>query len=86
MMKKLFTFFLTLLGLNSACSQQPFENTDVAGFAALMKQPNVIVLDVRTPAEYAEGHIENALNIDVNQEGFAEKAAGMLPMGKTLAI
>lgn len=85
-MKKLFTFFLTLLGLNSACSQQPFENTDVAGFAALMKQPNVIVLDVRTPAEYAEGHIENALNIDVNQEGFAEKAAGMLPMGKTLAI
>jgi rhodanese-related sulfurtransferase len=26
--------------------------------------PNFIILDVRTPEEFAEGHIENAINID----------------------
>lgn len=32
----------------------------------------VIVLDIRTPAEFAEGHIEGALNIDFNADNFAD--------------
>ncbi len=28
--------------------------------------PGFVIIDVRTPAEFAGGHIENAVNIDVN--------------------
>jgi rhodanese-related sulfurtransferase len=31
----------------------------------------LIILDVRTPEEYFEGHIENAINLDVNSTTFA---------------
>lgn len=33
---------------------------------------DVIVLDIRTPTEFAEGHIEGALNIDFNADDFAD--------------
>jgi rhodanese-related sulfurtransferase len=32
-----------------------------------------IILDVRTPSEYAVGHIANATNIDFNASDFAQK-------------
>ena len=73
-MKKLFTCLLATLGLTTACGQQSFENTDVPGFAELMEDTNVVVLDVRTAAEYAEGHIEKAILIDQGQSDFVEKA------------
>ena len=32
--------------------------------------PDFVILDVRTPDEYDEGHIEGAINIDFNSGGF----------------
>jgi len=32
--------------------------------------PDFVILDVRTPGEFAGGHIENAINIDKNSETF----------------
>lgn len=37
----------------------------------------VRVIDVRTPAEFAEGHIPGATNIDIYEAGFAEKIKGL---------
>ncbi|OGO43153.1 MAG: hypothetical protein A2137_07945 [Chloroflexi bacterium RBG_16_58_8] len=34
---------------------------------------NPVVIDVRTPAEYAGGHIHRAMNIDVNSTEFRDK-------------
>nr|WP_295076034.1 rhodanese-like domain-containing protein [uncultured Roseateles sp.] len=34
------------------------------GFAALIAQAKEVVIDVRSPAEYAEGHVSGALNIE----------------------
>ena len=59
-MKKLLTCLLAVLGLNTACGQGNFENTDVQGFAELVADTNVVVLDVRTAAEFAEGHLRPA--------------------------
>jgi len=42
-------------------------------FERKMQRPNVQVLDVRTEAEYKEGHLPNAILIDVNSPEFAEK-------------
>jgi phage shock protein E len=32
--------------------------------------PNFIIIDVRTPEEYAQGHLENAILIDYNNDSF----------------
>lgn len=37
-----------------------------------------IIIDVRTPAEYAEGHLEGAVNIDVQDASFGT-IVGQLP-------
>ena len=85
-MKKLLTCLLAVLGLNTACGQQNFENTDVAGFAELVADSSVVVLDVRTASEYAEGHIEGSINIDQGQSDFMEKARAALPADRKIAI
>src|SRR5688572_17651731 len=39
---------------------------------------DVVILDVRTPREYAEGHIPGAVNVDVSDaKGFEEKAKSL---------
>lgn len=85
-MKKFLAFLLAVLGLNTACGQQNYENTDVQEFAELMADSNVVVLDVRTASEFAEGHIQRAINIDYQKDDFVEKAKGILPVGQTIAI
>ena len=81
----LFTALQAAIGL-SACGQENFENANVAEFAKLADEPNVVVLDVRTAEEYAEGHIVGALNIDQGQGDFMEKAKAQLPSDKTIAV
>ena len=85
-MKKILTCLLAVLGLNTACGQQNFENADVDAFAELIADSNVVVLDVRTAVEYAEGHIEGAINIDQGQNDFIEKVRATLPTDKKIAI
>ena len=36
---------------------------------------NFIILDVRTPQEYASGHLEDTINIDYNSRTFQESLA-----------
>ena len=85
-MKKLLTYLLATLGLTTACGQQNFENADVQEFAELIADSNVVVLDVRTAAEFAEGHIQGAILIDQGQSDFMEKAKATLPTDKTIAV
>ncbi len=85
-MKKIFTCLLATLGLTTACGQQNFENADVQGFAALIEDPGVVLLDVRTDAEFTEGHIEGALHIDQAKSDFMERAKAAIPTGKKVAV
>lgn len=85
-MKKYFACLMAALGLNTACAQANYENADVKGFAELMNDPNVVVLDVRTADEFKEGHLVGALNIDQTQSDFIEKAKVALPADKTIAV
>ena len=84
-MKKILTCLLAMLGL-TACGQENFENVDVQAFSELVRDSNVVILDVRTTSEFAEGHIEGALNIDQGQSDFIEKAKAALPADKKIAI
>ena len=85
-MKRVLICLIAALGLTTACCQQKFENTDPEGFAALIADTTVVVLDVRTAEEFKDGHIAYALNIDVKQNDFVKKALATLPKNKTVAV
>ncbi len=50
-----------------------------ADFAAAAEQPGVVLLDVRTPQEYADGHLDGATNVDLNAPDFADRMAELDP-------
>ena len=83
---RILTCLLAALGLTSVCGQQTYENTDVQGFAELIADSTVVILDVRTSTEFAEGHIQGAILIDQGQDDFVKKAKATLPTEKTIAI
>ena len=85
-MKKILTCLITALGLTTACGQANYENTDVKGFAELVNDTNVVVLDVRTAEEFKDGHLEGAVNIDYKQGDFVEQAVVKLPKESTIAV
>ena len=85
-MKKILTCLLATLGLTTACGQKNYEDADVNGFAELIAEPNVVVLDVRTANEFAEGHIEGAVLIDQGQSDFIEKVKAAIPTGQKIAV
>jgi rhodanese-related sulfurtransferase len=37
------------------------------------QQHEVVILDVRTPGEFATGHLENAINVDFNSGSFVDE-------------
>lgn len=39
--------------------------------------PDFFIIDVRTPEEFAEGHVENAINIDLRSENFQDEIEGL---------
>ena len=64
-----------------------FKTVDVAEFAKAVADTSYVVLDVRTPAEYAEGHIPGThFNIDVLEDSYTEIALKTLPKEKPVAL
>lgn len=51
------------------------EDVNVDKFKELVESGNGLILDVRTPGEVAEGHIENATHIDIFDTQFKAKVA-----------
>lgn len=46
-----------------------------ADFATAIGKPGIVLLDVRTPAEFSAGHLAKATNIDMNAADFARQIA-----------
>ena len=63
-----------------------FENVNVAQFQALMQSADApLILDVRTPDEWNQGHIAGAQLMDFNDPGFDE-ALKTLPTDRPVLI
>jgi rhodanese-related sulfurtransferase len=60
-------------------------NLDSVAFEAKTQESGVIILDVRTKAEFDEGHIANAININVESDTFLDEIA-KLDKSKTYAV
>src|SRR5665811_451991 len=61
----------------SSASQSTGQHMTASDFSTGMAKPGTIVLDVRTPAEYARGHLPQAQNIDIETGDFATKIASL---------
>jgi len=61
------------------------QHMTASDFSTAMKAPGTIVLDVRTPAEYASGHLPAAQNIDIEAPDFTTRI-GALDKNATIAV
>ncbi len=80
-MKKLIATFaaLILLAGCSSTGSATTVNLNVSEFSQKLTEPDVIILDVRTPEEFASGHIQGALNINFNSGDFANEITRLNP-------
>lgn len=60
-------------------------NMNAKDFSAIAQQADVVILDVRTPGEFSQGHIKGAMNIDVEASTF-DSEIGKLDKSKTYAV
>jgi len=60
-----------------ASATKRFRNIDVAEWEKLRNDASVVVLDVRTAEEFADGHMPGAINLDIRGGKFAETLAGL---------
>ena len=64
-----------------------FKTVEVKEFDKFISDTTVVLLDVRTPAEYAEGHIPGTdFNIDVLEATYTKIATEKLPKDKPVAL
>lgn len=68
--------FFTMFSVLSACS-----NTEVDNKATFTDS---VIIDVRTPEEFALGHLKGAVNIDFNASDFDQSIKSLDPKDKYL--
>ncbi len=68
----LLSLFL-FISFNSACQKKETGTTLISAdsLKVMLNNEHGILLDVRTPEEFAEGHLPGAINIDFKNEGFS---------------
>jgi phage shock protein E len=85
-MKKVFALISSLILLvGCSTSTAGVTNMNVVEFSKKITESGVVILDVRTPGEFAEGFIEGAQMIDF-QSGNFEAEIGTLDKDVTYAV
>lgn len=76
---KVLSLVLLIIGVTSCLKNQVegVQVLDVSKYEKKMVQPDVQLVDVRTPEEFTEGHLENAINIDITADDFDSKIAAL---------
>lgn len=74
--RKYFLAFFFVLMAPALANEKPDE---VLPATVIQSRSDAIVLDVRTPQEYALGHIDNAVNVNIDDEDFANRISELDP-------
>ncbi|MFZ1236177.1 MAG: rhodanese-like domain-containing protein [Prevotella sp.] len=90
-MNKITTFLITVLIASfSSCASSSTNGKlitmNVQDFEKAISVNQTQLVDVRTAAEYAQGHIDKSINIDVTQAGFLEQAKAKLNKEKPVYV
>lgn len=67
-------------------SNDDFKNVSADEFEGFIGNEQIQIVDVRTVAEYSEGHIPGSLNINVLDESFSASADELLNPEQTIAV
>lgn len=78
--------FLFLSSLFSCQQKGDFKSMNVEDFDSLIQNEDIQRLDVRTLAEYSEGHITRTININVMDDSFAVMTDSLLQKDKPVAV
>lgn len=70
----------------SGCNNDNITSVSAPEFEQQIKAHSVQLLDVRTPQEYAEGHIAGAVNIDVQADNFQPTVRQELSKDSTILV
>lgn len=68
---RLFLVIFAIPAILSGCSVYKDISSEEA--EKMLSQENVIIIDVRSPEEYALGHLPKSININVNDKNFSEQ-------------
>ncbi len=83
-MRRFGPILLVLAAVLAACgSKGAYKNVDPEDLHAHLDDPGVVVVDVRTPAEYQSGHVPRAINLPLQE---IEEWAGDLPKDRTVYL
>lgn len=87
MIKKVI-FLMGVIFSFCCCAQETsFQSVTATDFDQLLKtETSAQLVDVRRPDEYAAGHIDHAVLINVQEEDFIEKANALLDKSKLVAV
>jgi len=83
--KKVIALIASVLLMAGCSSSSGAIDLSVTDFSSKVAEAGVITLDVRTPGEFAEGHIEGAQLIDF-QSGNFENEISALDKNATYAV
>ena len=61
----------------SEAADTSYEHVDAQTFADRIAERDVVLLDVRTPEEYAAGHLRGAVNLPLGADDFADRVADL---------
>jgi rhodanese-related sulfurtransferase len=76
-MKKVIAVITSLLLAGCSTTTTGATNMNVSEFSKKITESGVVILDVRTPGEFAEGYIEDAQNIDFQSGNFENEIAAL---------
>ena len=86
MKKTIFSLFLLITITSLFVEAQTIKKLDPQNFEKQLKESkNPILVDVRTPGEYAQGHLANAVLIDIYSDDFKSRV-GKLDKSKPVFV
>lgn len=67
-------------------SSEKIKSLTAADFKEVIRNPEVQLVDVRTPEEYGQGSIDNALLIDICSQNFEKNVEKHLDVSRPVAV
>ena len=78
---------MSLCSFFSCSTPEGLSSLSAGEFSTLLSQkPDLILLDVRTPSEYTEGHLPKSVNVDVLAPDFEQRAEAVLGKQRSVAL
>ena len=84
-MKNLLILFIVVF-VQASCGQSTETTRSAEKFKEEIANPDVILLDVRTPEELRKDHLKNSINLNYNDADFASKVDNLDKKSSTKSI